>query len=140
MAPEPQITSQSFVARLPPTLSPRPLYLSLTRLQPSSSLLLHITTDAAHVRLSDHFVLSLPHNSDTVSTRLEGLSGLDDDFDRLAKLLGRCLILYCKLRVAKKLGRQCFVSGDLDGLAKEGRGQVVGIVCNAVERLIRESK
>ena len=36
--------------------------------------------------------------------------------------------------------RQCFVSGDFDGVAIEGRSQVVGIICRAVENLIQDSE
>ena len=38
------------------------------------------------------------------------------------------------LILAKKLERQCYVSGDLDGIVREGKAEVVGIVCRVVEK------
>lgn len=71
-----------------------------------------------------------------MSTRLEGLGGLDDDVERLSRLLGSSL--RGVLIVAKKLGRQCYVSGDFEGIARERRGEVVGVLCNVVEKKLED--
>lgn len=37
---------------------------------------------------------------------------------------------------AKRLQRQCFVSGDLAGVAWDGKSEVVGTLCRVVEKAI----
>ena len=87
-AVSPKISSNSFLIHLPLHLSPQPIHLTITQLHPSTSTLLHVTTNRNRPRLSDAFVVSMPRGTDVVSSRLEGLGGLDDDIDRLARLLG----------------------------------------------------
>jgi hypothetical protein len=43
------------------------------------------------------------------------------------------------LIVAKRLSRQCFVSGDLGGIAGHGKGEVVGIICRVIEKELQET-
>jgi hypothetical protein len=40
------------------------------------------------------------------------------------------------LTTAKRLQRQCFVSGDLAGVAWDGKGEVVGTLCRVVEKTL----
>jgi hypothetical protein len=35
------------------------------------------------------------------------------------------------------MGRQCFVSGELGGVAREGTGEVVRILCLVIEKEVR---
>lgn len=84
----PKISSNSVLIHLPHQLSPQPLHTTITQLLPSTSILLHVTTNRNQARLSDVLVVSMPRGADVVSSRLEGLGGLDDDIDRLARLLG----------------------------------------------------
>jgi hypothetical protein len=46
-----------------------------------------VTPNRAQPRLSDVHVVSMPRGNDVLSSRLEGIGGLDDDIDRLARLL-----------------------------------------------------
>jgi len=87
----------------------------------------------------------MPRGPEAVSTKLEGLGGMDDDIDRIARLLGilsfeRLAPLLRALRfgrsadgVAKRLGRQCFVSGDLAGVLREEKGEVISILGRFLE-------
>ena len=84
----PKISSNSFLIYLPLHLSTQPIHITITQLHPSTSILLHVTTNRNRPRLSDALVVSMPRGTDVVSSRLEGLGGLDDDVDRLARLLG----------------------------------------------------
>ena len=84
----PKISSNAFLLHLPLHLSPQPIHLTITQLLPSTTVVLHVTTNRNRPRLSDAFVVSMPRRTDVVSSRLEGLGGLDDDIDRLARLLG----------------------------------------------------
>jgi len=84
----PKITSTSYLLHLPARFSPSPLHVTVTRLFPSSTLLLHITTQRHQARLSDGLVVGMPRGPEAVSTKLEGLGGTDDDIDRIARLLG----------------------------------------------------
>ena len=88
----PKVSSNSFLVHLPHQISPQPLHITITQLLPSTSILLHITANRNQPRLSDVFVVSMPRGADVVSSRLEGLGGLDDDIDRLARLLGLPLL------------------------------------------------
>ena len=133
----PKITSSAFFLHLPLHLSHQPLHLTLTQLLPSTTLLIHITTSRS-ARLSDALVLSMPRGAEVLSSRLEGLGGLDEDVDRLARLLGTLALMWRELTcVAKKLGRPCFVSGDFAGIAREVRGEVVSVVCRTVEEQLK---
>ena len=40
---------------------------------------------------------------------------------------------------AKRLQRQCFVSGDLAGVAWDGKSEVVGTLCRVVEKAIESA-
>jgi len=83
----PKILSKAFLIHLPLPLSPQPLHLTVTQLLPSTTLLIHVTTSRSP-RLSDALILSMPRGTDVLSSRLEGLGSLDEDIDRLARLLG----------------------------------------------------
>ena len=145
MAASPKITSTSYLLHFPARFSPSPHHVTVTRLFPSSTLLLHITTQRHQARLSDGLVVSMPRGPEAVSTKLEGLGGMDDDIDRIARLLGilsfeRLAPLLRALRfgrsadgVAKRLGRQCFVSGDLAGVLREEKGEVISILGRFLE-------
>ena len=87
METTPKITTTAILVHFPPKLSSLPVHLSITQLLPSTSLLLHVTTNRNQPRLSDVFVVSMPRGKEVLSSRLEGLGGLDDDIDRLARLL-----------------------------------------------------
>jgi hypothetical protein len=88
----PKISSQSLLAHLPSHLSLQPIHLTLTQLLPSTTLLVHAATDRNQPRLSDVLVVSMPRGAEVLSSRLEGLGGLDDDIDRFARLLGTSLV------------------------------------------------
>ena len=87
----------------------------------------------------------MPRGRDAVGTKLEGLGGMGDDIDRIARLLGiisfeRFGHFYERLLsgrwadwVAKRLGRQCFVSGDLVGVLREEKGEVISILGRFLE-------
>jgi hypothetical protein len=83
----PKITSKAFLIHLPLRLSSQPIHITITQLLPSKSLLLHVTATRSP-RLSDILVLSMPRGNDVLSSRLEGLGGLDEDIERLSRLLG----------------------------------------------------
>ena len=83
----PKVSSNSLLVHFPSSLSPQPVHVTVTRLLPSTSLIVHATTKHGQPRLSDVFVVSMSRGTETLSTRLEGLGGLDDDIDRLARLL-----------------------------------------------------
>jgi len=83
----PKISSQSLLVHFPRNLSPQPIHVTITQLLPSTSLLIHATTSRSQPRLSDVFVVSMPRGAEVLSSRLEGLGGLEDDIDRLARLL-----------------------------------------------------
>lgn len=83
----PQISSDCFRIEVSHALSPVPVLVTLTQLLPSTSFLLHVTTSNS-ARLGDSLVVSMPRGNDVVSSRLEGLARLDDDMDRLSRLLG----------------------------------------------------
>ena len=87
METTPRITTNSVLVHFPPKLSNQPVHLTITQLLPSTSLLLHVTTNRSQPRLSDVLVVSMPRGKEVLSSRLEGLGGLDDDIDRLARLL-----------------------------------------------------
>ena len=91
----PKITSNSFLIHLPHNLSPQPIHITITQLLPSTSILLHVATNRNQPRLSDVLVVSMPRGTDAVSSRLEGLGGLDEDMDRLARLLGMGVFWKC---------------------------------------------
>ena len=84
----PKISSQSFFIHLPPHQSLQPIHVTLTQLLPSTSFLLHITSNPKQPRLSDVLVVSMPRGNEVLSSRLEGLGGLEEDMDRLSRLLG----------------------------------------------------
>lgn len=86
-AASPRISSNSFLIRLPLHLSLQPLHITLTQLHPSTTILLHVTTSRSQPRLSDAFVVSMQRGTEVISSRLEGLRGLGDDIDLLARLL-----------------------------------------------------
>jgi len=83
----PQISSDCFRIQVSHSLSPVPLHVTITQLLPSTSFLLHVTTSNS-ARLGESLVVSMPRGNDVVSSRLEGLGRLDDDMDRLGRLLG----------------------------------------------------
>ena len=83
----PKITSQSFFVHLPRHLSTQPIHITITKLLPSTSFLLHVTTNPKQPRLADVLVVSMPRGNEVLSTRLEGLGGQEEDIDRLAHLL-----------------------------------------------------
>src|SRR5277367_6472066 len=99
---KPKISSNCFLVHLPRQLSPQPIHITLTQLLPSTSILVHVTTNRNQPRLSDVLVVSMPRGTDVVSSRLEGLGGLDDDIDRLARLLG-LLISWVKLTFSEEI-------------------------------------
>ena len=84
----PKISCQSFFIHIPHHLSIRPVHITLTQLLPSTSFLLHVTTNPKQPRLSDVLVVSMPRGDDVLSSRLEGHGGLEEDIDRLSRLLG----------------------------------------------------
>ena len=84
----PKISSNAFQIRFPLDVSPQPIHITITQLHPSTSILLHVTTNPNQPRLSDALVVSMPRGNDAVSSRLEGFGWLDDDIDRLARLTG----------------------------------------------------
>jgi hypothetical protein len=96
MSTSPQVASSAYLVHLPFRLSASPLHITVTVLHPSPTLLLHLTTQRANPRLSDALVLSMPRGNDVVSTKLEGLGGVDDDIDRIARLLGTLPRLPCQ--------------------------------------------
>jgi hypothetical protein len=93
METTPRITANCVLVHFPPKLSTQPVHLTITQLLPSTSLLLHVTTNRSQPRLSDVLVVSMPRGKEVLSSRLEGLGGLDDDIDRLARLL--CTFCMC---------------------------------------------
>lgn len=96
----PKVTSSSLLIHFPPNLSPQPIHVTITQLLPSTSLLIHATTNRSTARLSDVFVVSMPRGTETLSSRLEGLGGLEDDIDRLARLL--CILSWRALLIISK--------------------------------------
>lgn len=83
----PKISSQSFFVHLPHHLSAQSIHVTITKLLPSTSFLLHVTTNPKQPRLADVLVVSMPRGNEVLSTRLEGIGGQEEDIERLAHLL-----------------------------------------------------
>ena len=132
----PRISSDSFLIQVSPSLLSVPVHITITQLLPSTSFLLHVTTNNS-ARLGDSLVVGMPRGNDVVSSRLEGLARLDDDMDRLARLLGFMTPSTFDLLIAKRLGRQCFVSGDFGGIPADGKGEVLRILSRVVEQKLQ---
>jgi hypothetical protein len=85
-ATAPKITLNAFLLQLPLHVSSQPIHITITQFLPSTSIMVHVTGQS-HARLSNALVLAIPRGQDVVSSRLEGVGGLDDDIERLARLL-----------------------------------------------------
>jgi hypothetical protein len=103
MAATPQITSKASLLHLPLHLSSQPIHITLTQLLPSTGILVHISANQSLARLSNALVVAMPRGQEVISSRLEGIGGVDEDIDRIARLL--CLpLLLPALTFSKEVG------------------------------------